>query len=1026
MVHVNFKKLIMAALCAAITITSAHAQFTVIGGERASVKWMYMDTPDYRIIYPVGLDSLATEYGTLLQKYHYDVGRSAGFLPNQYFSAPFPVVLHPFMGESNGAVTVAPHRMEIFTLPDSYNFMSPMPWEQNLAIHENRHVAQWQFSYAGPWNWLYEPFGEIASLEVVGLYSNAAMLEGDAVVAETALTEMGRGRTADFLGYYRIAFDNGDYRNWYRWRYGSLNRFTPDHYALGYMTVAGMRTAYDSPLFMRDYLERLTRPFRGINALTATVKKTSGKSLKYTWPELVNYFKDEWAQDDSLRGPFQEINVLTPEKRGYTVYRGATAVQNNHRILAIRVGLDRDPELVEISSHGIKSLRPFSSDSRLAYSEPAKRIFWSETVQDPRWEMEQDSRIRTMNLRNGRITNFTRDGRYVNPSVSPDGRYLAAVEFPTEGGCRAVVFDIDTKEELKSIAAPDGIQFTEPAFWNGKLLLAGISADGAGLYLTDFSSIETVMAPTPAKLRNFHVRPDGVYLSSDRNGTNEIYCFNPDTRTLVRKTNTKYGATEPFFLGEEMYFSALQPTGRLLSKADDDISVAVNPSDIHHYAVADELSLQEDTLRPITTPKPADMPVQLSEPRSYSRFGHLFHIHSWLPFYFNTDLFTATYSDYIFQTLSLGVTAFYQNLTGTASGTLGLSVHTDPVTQKKMAVGVHGRMHYTGLYPVFDFALDIGDRKSAILQHLYDVDRDSLFMRKLYEEDPRIKRLPLYVGGKAMVSLPLNFSKGGWNTSIKPSLSFTASSDLLNFPAKKVYYDPGTDSYNETADNYVSGVASCVSGEARLSAVTQLDKAPSQVIPRWGVGVDLSAKSNLMSTVFYAGTYYYFPGLFRKQGLKVKAEFQFSPMDVISANTYWTSLAEDLAPRGLQNDNVGMAMNSICPEQFRVSMDYVIPAFSLDANITPYLYLRNLEFIPFADLTRVKFMDNPNLPRDEMYLYSVGMDVNMHFTKFFALPTSTKIGVRVAYNGGSGYGFFADALALQRPFFIGPVVNVEL
>ena len=437
MVRANFKKLVMAALFAAITVC-AHAQFATLGSERASIKWCHIDTQNYRIIYPEGMDSLAVRYATLLQQYRLDVGRSAGYLPNQFFVTPFPVVMHPFTGESNGAVVGAPRRMELYTFPDPYYMISPMPWEMNLAVHENRHVAQTQIAYDGFWEWLYWPFGEIAGTLAESVYSNPAMLEGDAVVAETALTEAGRGRTADFLAYYRMAFDQKDYRNWYKWRYGSLTHYTPDHYALGYLTIAGIRTRYDAPMFTRDYLHRLTNPFKGINAFTATARKYTHQPLRYTWGDLVNYYKDEWAREDSLRGPFQDLDVLTPAKRGFTSYRGAVAVNNNHRILALRVGLDRDPQLVEISSRGVKNLRPFSADSRLAYSEKTMSIYWSEVVPNPRWEMEQDSRIRCMNLISKRITDFTTKGRYANPSVSPDGTRLAAVEYPVRGGCRAV------------------------------------------------------------------------------------------------------------------------------------------------------------------------------------------------------------------------------------------------------------------------------------------------------------------------------------------------------------------------------------------------------------------------------------------------------------------------------------------------------------------------------------------------------------------------------------------------------------
>jgi hypothetical protein len=78
-----------------------------------------------------------------------------------------------------------------------------------------------------------------------GIYAGVSNMEGDAVIAETALTNSGRGRTADFLNYYKVAFDNGDFRRWDQWSLGSQRRYASDHYALGYLTIGGFRYLYD-------------------------------------------------------------------------------------------------------------------------------------------------------------------------------------------------------------------------------------------------------------------------------------------------------------------------------------------------------------------------------------------------------------------------------------------------------------------------------------------------------------------------------------------------------------------------------------------------------------------------------------------------------------------------------------------------------------------------------------------------------------------------------------------------------------
>ena len=91
----------MAALVAAILPLGAHAQiqlFSATGNDPGRLRWSTFQTGDYQLIYPRGLDSLATVYGTLLQQYSVPLSASSGFRPNEKFSQPMPVILHPYAG----------------------------------------------------------------------------------------------------------------------------------------------------------------------------------------------------------------------------------------------------------------------------------------------------------------------------------------------------------------------------------------------------------------------------------------------------------------------------------------------------------------------------------------------------------------------------------------------------------------------------------------------------------------------------------------------------------------------------------------------------------------------------------------------------------------------------------------------------------------------------------------------------------------------------------------------------------------
>ena len=240
---------------------AASAQFYVTGDDPGKLKWNYIDTENYQVIYPQGSDSLAMIYGRYLEKYRMPVSRTTGYLPGGPGKLRMPVVLHTF-NSSNGSVAWAPKRMDLFTLPSAYN-PEPLPWAEMLAVHESRHVTQMQFGMTEslkPFNWF---FGEMFNILASILYAGMSNIEGDAVVAETALTNSGRGRTADFLNYYRVAFDNGIKKSWAQWLNKSQRNYGLNHYALGYLTLAGIRTFYDCPDYMSlAYHDIAVRPYR--------------------------------------------------------------------------------------------------------------------------------------------------------------------------------------------------------------------------------------------------------------------------------------------------------------------------------------------------------------------------------------------------------------------------------------------------------------------------------------------------------------------------------------------------------------------------------------------------------------------------------------------------------------------------------------------------------------------------------------------------------------------------------------------
>ena len=337
----------------------ASAQFFTNGDDPGRLRWWQTETPHYRVIYPEGLDSLAKVYGRELERFRLAESASSGLIPGESGKKPFPIIMHAYNGVSNGSVTWAPKRMDLYTLPDAYN-PEPMPCVKSLAVHESRHLAQMQFGYKGWLRPLTYIIGDMATGAYSALWPNTWFLEGDAVTAETALTRYGRGRSADFLDYYMMAFDHGDFRNWNRWRYGSYRYYAPNHYALGYLTIAGTRYCFDDASFTERYLARPAHnPFTFFN-MQRTVREASGKRFRESFDTVMTTFRDIWKEEAAKREPFTQSELLTAEGKWFRTTSGN--ILYDGKVYSITEGLAEPAALTEYDTATGKArrLRPFA------------------------------------------------------------------------------------------------------------------------------------------------------------------------------------------------------------------------------------------------------------------------------------------------------------------------------------------------------------------------------------------------------------------------------------------------------------------------------------------------------------------------------------------------------------------------------------------------------------------------------------------------------------------------------------------
>ena len=1020
----NIRKALI-AICLLIPF-SGKAQFYYTGDNPWSVKWQKLETSHFRIIYPQGMDSLAIVYGKTLEQYRIPDSRSLGMVPGDLQWGKTPVVLHAFYGLANGSVTWTPKRMDLYTVQEPYS-PDPSSWISNLVVHETRHLGQMQFGYR---KWL-KPFnfivGEMATGAFAGLYPNLAILEGDAVVTETALTHSGRGRNADFLNYYRMAFDSGDYRNWWQWRYGSQRHYTPNHYALGYLTIAGMRYAYDDTLFTKKYFDYAVSHPLHIGDMQKTIKRGSGMKFKKAFLDIQKSFHTIWAEDEALRSPFIDSTPATPVAKRYTDYYGNEYISDG--VYSVKSGMTNSSHLVKVNKDGTQdNLGPFCS-----YHSPLRHhgdtIYWSEYKPDPRWSMRSFSIIKGRVSSTGKtFTIGNKSSRYYSPAASADNE-LSVTEYPFKGGSRLLVMDSRNGSIKGTFKAPDSLQIVESCWIGRDIYFSGVSGKGIGIYKLCSEQAEMVIAPESVSLRNLKSLGSLITFTCDRTGTDEIYSLDTNTLVLKQLTNTRYGAEDYCFnsAADTLYYSSLTSNGKSMFKipAASLIGKIVSFADVHKYIVADKLSEQEAALaQSAGEDVVSQYPDIQSNASRYRKGTHMFNFHSWAPIYVNIDKVQGESFDYDYEEASVGLTGLFQDRLGTTSGFVGYSMHQDPNDDSKLRHSGHFKINYFGLYPVIEASLDVNDRDAYQYTNRI-VEYNGNQSRRTYKS----LGTSTYVSSKLRLYVPLDFTSGGWLRGLIPQVNYEISNDRYNNAIVHYDYDgcmlnatPGNRQYGAfpTIIEYESGSNPLMQQlTVSLRGYSVLPKAASQVYPSLGIGAEAGFNDRPGMTASFTPSAYlymygYLPGLTQVQGLRLTGMFQqqFCTSGRIRKNYIQT------APRGFQNmSSTRNYIEDHYPWQMKFSADYAIPIWLGDLSfLCPVLYIRNFVLTPDFDYSVYR----------DGGLFSAGCTFGVHMANFFWLPYDSTFGIIAQFNGGSLYQKLEDVGCKMENSYVGITFNISM
>lgn len=915
-----------------------YSQYYSLGNDPSSVKWSTVSSEHFRLIYPEGLDSLASGYVAELERAKPMVLGSSGMDMDR-----ISVVLHPFSSYSNGMVTWTPRRMELFTIPPADGYSQS--WTRQLALHEVRHIGQIDIYNTGlvkPFYWI---LGEQAPGMAMGVFASRWLLEGDAVLSETVFSDAGRGRDADFLQYYRAAFLSGDTRNWDRWRFGSFKHYTPNEYALGYLVNAAT-VLYSGKT---DYVKVLSEKFMDnwyymMYFCSHTYKEETGLTYAGMLSYGMRMFTDMWKDDAVTRGktpfvshcssPGSYTDVVSPESDG----RG--------NILALRSGMSSPAELISIDGAGNARHLRFMSSGTERMDGRNGTVFWCEKVPDLRWSNVYFSDLFRYDCAEGRSMRLSEGKYYFNPHVSSDGERVYVAEYCPDGKTFAVCLDSDSGELVSRMEMPFGVQVKEISEAFGRIAFTAIGDGGLGLYAVDSlasgSVADTLVCEQSRRMDNLEYSSGLLYFDTDFDGVNNIYAVD-SSGVMYAVTNSMFGAKFPEIADGRLYCSDYTHKGYTVASvpADSVDFVRVGPEDMYSDKVADRLSGMYATAAMSCD----TVSVGFSEPEKYRKGLHLFRFHSWAPFYYDVDRISSLSFEHFHEIAMPGIILISQNNLSTAQAEFGYSYF------RGFHAG-HVRFTYTGWYPVIELSADINQRNRMTVD-LADAAG--------FEDD-----VP-YVDASLRTYLPLNLSSGGWSRGLVPQFDWLFTNDRL--------YDGG---------NLCGYLQKMVAG-VRYYSMLPVTKAG--IFPRYGYSVSaylshMPFRNASFSPLLYMYAYGYLPGFAPDQGLRLSfsAQMQF-------AGSVGRFLQQTIAsfPRGYR-DRPSMAYAGF-------TADYAVPVYLGDVSLDRYVYFKRLQLIPFFDYGYN--IRNRSASSGE-HLFSIGADILLD-CNLFHVSWPVSLGMRYSW-----------------------------
>jgi len=873
---------------------NANAQFFLTGTESFGTHWKQIKTNNHRIIFPADAENIAIGYANLLSVI--DTVTSKSLLAKQ---RKFDVVIHNHSTLSNAFVAWAPKRMEVISQYPSSIYAQP--WLTQLALHETRHTSQ-MFKLNGG---IVRPvslfFGEIAVGGAAGFVPSWFM-EGDAVTFETAASNSGRGRQADFYQYYRAHYLTRSKKFKYdKWLLGSYKDNIPNHYNFGYQLTSYAKLKYGNQVWANTLRYVSRYPFT-VFPFYFGLKQQTGLSRKHLFKKTFNNLDSIWLANASIDNHKEYISLIR-NNREYSDYRYPYFL-NDSTLIIYKTNLSDNPCFIKIdlkTKKERKLLIPgYLTGIPSYYNE---NIFWTEYKPHIRWEYKNFSVVKWYNSSTKKIKTIAKNGRYFSPIYNPEDKLVYVISGKDDGTSFVEAFSLNGKIE-KSIPITNNYEPVEITIdpKNETLFSVVVSDKGKSIIrIYDDGTTSTIYGPTYLDIHSLKVISNLVFFSTSFGYKEDIFAFDIISKKVYQQTRTEFGATDPFINQQlnEIVFSNYASDGYYVSRTSIDTTENVILPNINDDIITRGLTSTESINVDSVVILRNSYPI-----KNYRGIKDFINVHSWTPFYF--DPYKLTTGEAI---LKPGFTVFSQNLTGSSVLVAGYGYDNSSITNINY--------QYFGLFPVISFNFEL----SNISPSIFYVDHTN---NPKTDKQRRESTISIYT--------PLTLSKSKFSTYIYPYIQAIYSNDYF---------------YSESDSKYHKGLTR-LNYRVYFSATQRI--SIKSIRPRFGLIADLNLEDapfnkNNLGSLLSEDFSLYLPGIFITHSFLIKHSFQKQKLE----NYYFSN--KIIFPRGYTD---------YYSEKYKsISFEYLMPIAYPDFALGSLAYLKRISLNGFFDYARNQFPYGP-------------------------------------------------------------------